>query len=105
MNSMEPEVLQALIHAVNQDSNVNVRLAAIDALTKASGNPQVRQSMVQSLGQQESPMVQAALIEYLVDARDRGAMGTLRQLTGRPDLNPVVRQRADKALQQLTEYK
>ncbi len=105
MPTMEPEVLSALLQAVSHDPNVNVRLAAIDALTKASGNPQVRQSMTQALGQQDSPMVQAALIDYLVDARDRGAVGTLRQLAGRPDLNPAVRQRADRAMQQLTEYK
>ena len=61
--------------------------------------------MVQSLGQQESPMVQAALIDYLVDAKDRGAVGTLQQLRGREDLNPAVRQRADRAMQQLVDYK
>jgi hypothetical protein len=105
MRTMEPEVVSALIQAVNSDSNVNVRLAAIDALTRASGNPQVRQSMVQSLEGQESPMVQAALIDYLVDARDRGAMGTLKQLADRGDLNPSVRQRAGRAMQQLTEYR
>jgi hypothetical protein len=50
-------------------------------------------------------MVQAALIDYLVDARDRGAVTTLRQMAGREDLNPAVRQRAGAAMQQLTEYK
>jgi hypothetical protein len=105
MGTIEPDVVSALIQAVNHDANVNVRLAAIDALAKASGNPQVRQSMVQSLGQQESPMVQAALIDYLVDARARGAVGTLKLLAGRGDLNPSVRQRADRAMQQLTEYR
>jgi len=105
MPTLEPEVLSALLQAVNHDPNVNVRLAAIDALTKASGNPKVRQSMVQSLGQQESPMVQAALIDYLVDAKDRGVVGTLQQLRGREDLNPAVRQRADRAMQQLVDYK
>ena len=50
-------------------------------------------------------MVQAALIDYLVDARDRGAIGTLKQLADRGDLNPSVRQRAGQAMQQLTEYR
>lgn len=102
---MEPEVLVALLEAVNHDSNVNVRLAAIDALSRVSGNPQVRASMAQSLGQQDSPMVQVALIDYMVDAKDHTAMGTLKQFTGRADLNPSVRQRADQAMQQLTEYR
>ena len=105
MRTMEPEVVSALIQAVNHDPNENVRLAAIDALTKASGNAQVRQSMVQSLKSQESPMVQAALIDYVVDARDQAAVNTLKQMAVRDDLNPAIRQRAGQAMQQLTEYK
>jgi HEAT repeat protein len=101
MPTMEPDVLSALMQAVNHDPSVNVRLAAIDALTRVSGNPRVRQSMVQALTQQDSPMVQAALIDYVVDARDPAAMGTIRQLTTRPDLNPSVRQRADQAVKEL----
>jgi HEAT repeats len=105
MPTMEPDVIKALIQAVNRDPNVNVRLAAIDALGKVSGQPQVRRSLTQSLTDQDSPMVQAALIDYAVDARDRQALGTLRQLAARPDLNPAVRQRADQAMRQLTEYR
>jgi HEAT repeat protein len=101
MPTMEPDVLSALMQAVNHDPSVNVRLAAIDALTRVSGNPRVRQSMVQALTQQDSPMVQAALIDYVVDARDPAAMGTIRQLTTRPDLNPSVRRRADQAVREL----
>jgi HEAT repeat protein len=101
---MEPDVVAALIQAVDHDPNVNVRLAAIDALGKVSGQPQVRRSMTQSLTGQESPMVQAALIDYAVEARDSQALSTLRQLAARPDLNPAVRQRADQAMKQLTKY-
>jgi hypothetical protein len=101
MPTMEPEVLSALMQAVNHDPNVNVRLAAIDALSKVSGNPQVRKSMAQSLNQQDSPMVQAALINYVVDARDPAAMGVIRQLSAQPDLNPSVRLRADQAVKEL----
>jgi hypothetical protein len=104
MPTMEPDVVAALIQAVDHDPNVNVRLAAIDALGKVPGQPQVRRSMTQSLTGQESPMVQAALIDYAVEARDSQALSTLRQLAARPDLNPAVRQRADQAMKQLTKY-
>ena len=103
MQTMDPQVLSALTDAVAHDPSVNVRLAAIDALTKASGSPLVRQSLTRSLTRQESPMVQAALIDYLVDARDRTAVGTLRQLAAQPDLNPAVVERAHFALQQLSK--
>jgi HEAT repeat protein len=103
MKSMEPEVVSALTEAVAHDPSVNVRLAAIDALSKASGNPGVLQSLTQSLPGQDSPMVQAALIDYLVEARDRKAVGTLRQLATRPDLNPAVLERTHFALRQLSQ--
>jgi HEAT repeat protein len=105
MPRIEPEVVKALIQAVNQDASVNVRLAAIDALSRAAGQPQVRKSLEQSLVSQESPTVQAALIGYLVDARDRQAVDVLREISKRPDLDITVRNRADRATQQLREFK
>ena len=101
MPAMDPQVTSALVQAVSQDDNVNVRLAAIDALARLSGNASVRQSMTAALGTQESPMVQAALIDYLVDARDRQAGPAIQQLAGRGDLDPSVRKRAQAALGQL----
>ena len=97
----------ALTEAVAHDPSVNVRLAALDALShialsKASGSSGVLQSLTQSLPRQDSPMVQAALIDYLVEARDRKALGTLRQLAAQPDLNPAVLERTHFALQQLS---
>jgi hypothetical protein len=102
LHPMEPQVLSALTGAVAHDSSVNVRLAAIDALSKASNNDAVLASLTRSLPRQDSPMVQAALIDYLVDARDRKAVGTLRQLVEQPDLNPAVLERARFALRQLS---
>jgi hypothetical protein len=103
MQTMEPEVISALIEAVKEDSSVNVRLAAIDALSKASANPGVLRSLTGSLQQQDSPMVQAALIDYLVDARDRQALPILRQLATQRDLNPAVLERTHFALRQLSQ--
>jgi hypothetical protein len=103
MQTMEPDVLAALTGAVQHDPSVNVRLAAIDALTKVSNRTGVLQSLADSLPRQDSPMVQAALIDYLVDARDRKALGTLRQLAAQPNLNPAVAERTHFALQQLSQ--
>ena len=102
LDNMEPEVLSALTSAVAHDASVNVRLAAIDALTRASGRPEVLRSLTQSLPAQDSPMVQAAVIDYLVDARDRQAVAALRQLAEQPDLNPAVLERARYAVSQLS---
>lgn len=103
MSRLEPEVVAALVQAVTSDSNVNVRLAAIDALARASGDSKVRASLVNSLSTQDSPMVQAALIDYAIDAKDKQATGALRRLTAATQLDPTVRKRADQALQILSQ--
>lgn len=103
MPRLDPVVTNALIEAARSDSNVNVRLAAIDALTRASGDSQVRASLAQSIPSQDSPMVQAAIIDYLVDAHDSQSSPTLRQLLNQPQLDPAVKQRASRALQILSQ--
>ena len=42
-------VIKALLQTLNSDSNVNVRLAAIESLTNYVDNPMVRQGLVQSI--------------------------------------------------------
>jgi len=105
MPTLEPRVASALIEAVNHDSNVNVRLAAVDALARAADDANVRHSLAESLTQQDSPMVQAALIDYLVDSRDAAAAPALREFSGRADLNEAVKQHAVIAARRLTEYR
>lgn len=96
--AMAPEVAAALVEAVRHDPSVNVRLAAIDAL---SGRTDVAGSLAGDLPGEQSPMVQAALVDYLVDADDRQAIGTIRTLAARPDLNPAVRERIRFAIEKL----
>jgi hypothetical protein len=46
-------------------------------------------------------MVQIALIDAAVDLRDKESVGTLRQLTQDQSADSAVRDRAEKALEQL----
>ena len=80
VDQSDTQVLAALLHAVNHDPNVNVRLAAVDALRKFAGNPSVRGSLDQSLVKQDSPLVQLALIDFIVDTRDKIRGALARQL-------------------------
>jgi len=97
----DSQVLSALLHTVNYDSNVNVRLAALDALRQSASNDTVRHGLVESLDRQTSPMVQIALIDVLVDIRDQQASTALKDLTQEAGLNPEVRDRAQWALEHL----
>jgi Putative zinc-finger len=99
---LDPQVLSALLHTLRYDSSVDVRLAALDALSRhAAAQPQVRSSVADALQEQQSPLVQVALIDQLVEWRDRQADADLQRLRQDPNVNPTVRQRADWAIRNL----
>ena len=98
----DPQVLDALQQTLRYDSSVDVRLAALDALKAYGQRPDVSRSMVDALGAEESPLVQVALIDALVELGNTGAIETLRQLEKAPDVNPSVRKRADLGIRQLS---
>ena len=98
---LDPQVLAALMHTLRYDPSVDVRLAALDALSRHAGQPQVKKTVVDALQEQQSPLVQVALIDQLVEWRDAEAAPRLEKLRQRPDVNPTVRQRADWAISKL----
>ena len=98
---LDPKVLSALLHTLRYDPSVDVRLAALDALSRHSAQPQVRSSVVNALQDQQSPLVQVALIDQVVEWHDRDAATHLEKLRQSPDLNPTVRQHADWAISKL----
>lgn len=99
---LDPQVLSALMHTLRYDPSVDVRLAALDALgRRANAQPQLRSTVVDALQEQQSPLVQVALIDQLVEWRDREAAPHLERLRQSPNLNPTVRQRADWAISKL----
>jgi len=101
MQQPDREVRQALLNAVNRDSNVNVRLSAVDALGKLAGDPAVRQALADAIPVQDSPLVQVALIDLLVDLRDANAVPALRALVHNAQANEAARQRAARGLERL----
>jgi hypothetical protein len=97
----DTEVLAALLNAVNHDPNVNVRLAAVDALRNFSSSPVGRRGLVQALAKQTSPLVQIAILDQIVEQRDKSAAPGVRFLLASQGLNADVKQRAEWALRQL----
>lgn len=97
------DLLSALITTLQHDPNTNVRLAALDALEKFSDEAPVRQAMVSALTNQDSPLVQIALIDALVHMREKQAKGEFKKLSTETGANIAVRQRAQWALQSLRD--
>ncbi len=97
----DPKILEALIRTLRSDSSVDVRLAALNALSRHSRQPEVRAGLLDALQPKQSPLVQVALIDLLVELRDRSAVEQLRKVQQDASLNPAVRQRAEWALSKL----
>jgi hypothetical protein len=101
----DAEVLNALVTTVNHDPNVNVRLAAVDALRPFTGSPAThvaaRNAVVQALPRQTTPIVQVALIDFLAELKERNAAPELRRLVSDPDIDSGVRKRAEWALERM----
>jgi hypothetical protein len=88
------EVVAALIDTLMHDTNVNVRLASIDALKRFAERDTVRRAAIQALDTQKSPLVQMALIDFVVETQERGAIDALRRLSRDDMTNEAVRARA-----------
>lgn len=98
---LDPQVLTALLHTLRYDASVDVRLAALDALSRHGRQPQVHKGILDSLQQEQSPLVQVALIDLLLEWRDHDAAQRLQQLEQTPNLNPTVRERVEWAKSKL----
>jgi hypothetical protein len=97
----DTKVMGALMHTVRFDNNVDVRLAALDALSRYADRPEVRRDLVDVLQTTQSPMVQVALIDLLVDLHDKSAVPQFRKFQQDPNVNPTVKKRVDWGIQQL----
>jgi HEAT repeat protein len=83
------------------DPNVNVRLAAVDALQQFAGDAMVRKGLLRSLAEQKSPLVQIELITLMVDLKEKESVPVLKQLLEKQELNSDVRESAERGLQKL----
>jgi anti-sigma factor RsiW len=97
----DAKVMSQLFHTLSFDSSVDVRLAALDALSHYAMRPEIRSQLVDALQTQQSPLVQIALIDLLVDLHDKSAVPQFRKFQQDPKINPTVKKRVDWGIQQL----
>ena len=80
LDNPDQNVIEVLIKTLNQDKNVNVRMAAAYALAKFADHRNVCDSLVKSLSIQEDPILQVTLINILVERKERSALRTIQQI-------------------------
>jgi hypothetical protein len=95
-----PEIVDALLERVQYDSNLSVRLAAIDALRGELDRPGVIEGLALALERQESPLLQVALTDALL-AAEQPAVDAVRGVLARTELDPAVREYLQMALSEV----
>jgi hypothetical protein len=95
------EIVRALLETLMHDPNVNVRLACVDALQRFSEQDVVRRGTLQALANSSYPLVQIALIDFMVETKDKDAIGALRRLSEDSTVDEAVRDRAAWGVEQL----
>jgi hypothetical protein len=97
----DPEITNALLQTFKYDPNVNVRLAALDALSRNISQPDVRRELLKAFQSQSSPMVQIAIVDLMVQVREKNSMELLKQMLQKSDVNRAVKKRIEEGIQQL----
>lgn len=88
MDEASLKVTNALIQTLNEDENINVRLAALDALKPYAADPGVREALVRAIVKQESPLVQVSLAELMVALQERSAVKEFEKIVD-SDKTPI----------------
>jgi hypothetical protein len=94
-------LITGLIDTLALDPSVNVRLNALGALYPHAGQDVVRAGVVACLPRESSPLIQVAMLDFLVAARDRDAASEIQKLATDDHINPDVKESARRALEQL----
>jgi hypothetical protein len=95
------KVIDALVSTLNNDKNVNVRLAALYSLARFIDNAAVRDSLITSLKKQTEPLIQVVLINMLAEKKETRAIAPIREILSRDKTMKEVKEAAQKSLKTL----
>ena len=101
ITNVNRNVVSALLSTLNNDPNNNVRLITLEALTHYADDAVVREGLVQSILQQDSPLVQAALADVMLKLQEKKAVKPFKELLRQKDLNEMVRSKIQETLTRL----
>lgn len=98
IQSSDTRTIDALLNTLNNDSNVNVRIAAVNALVAHGSDPEARKGMVQSITRQKSPLVQIALADAMIALQEEESVDRFRELLARDNMDTNVRYKLENTI-------
>ena len=94
----EEKVIEALFIILGADANVNVRLKALEAISRYGDLPAVREKLVNSLVEQDSPILQIAMVELMVALQENRSVSSMKALLRKPHIDEKVRRRIEESI-------
>lgn len=101
LNKVTKTIINALFSTLNNDENVNVRLSAIEALKKYTDIPEVREGLVKSIINQNSPLVQMELADLMVILQEKKAVKSFEKLIQEEDINSSAKEKLKESIQSI----
>jgi len=80
LDKPDQNVIDVLVKTLNNDKNVNVRMAAAYALSKFADQRTVCDSLVKSLSLQRDPILQVTLINILAERKEKSALKPIQEI-------------------------
>jgi HEAT repeat protein len=102
MARADVEIVSALVKTMNEDPNSNVRLAALEALSKFIGDPSVRRQLISSLSKQKDPIVQISLIQLMVQIKEKSVVKDLQRIVDDAETMKPVKDEAYSGIMKLS---
>jgi len=101
LDKPDQNVIDVLIKTLNNDKNINVRMAAAYALSKFADQRMVCDSLVKSLSLQSDPILQVTLINILAERKEKSAMKPIQEIIANRSTMKEVRAVAQNSLRVL----
>lgn len=93
MDNVSTQVTDALFKTLNSDPSVNVRLAALEAIAPYAKIGKVREGLIRSIAQQDSPLVQVALAELMGQLQEKKSVSEFDKILKNKNTPEDVRKR------------
>jgi hypothetical protein len=101
MEEVSSKVTTALLQTLNHDANVNVRLAALDALKPYVKMSNIREALIRSIAKQNSPLVQVSLAELMGQLQERSSVKEFEKIIQSDKTPDDVKKRIKKSIEVL----
>lgn len=94
MQEADKDIVDALVATMNEDPSTNVRMAALEALSRFHRENYVKKKLIASLKKQKDPMVQIELIHVLTEMKQKSILNDLQKMVQDVNTNDAVKERA-----------